>query len=89
LQIVLDDGWWSEGDMAGFTPSSAAYPADPDAFPGQRIFEVRIDDIGPVRRAPGFGIFNDDRETGISAHDRVIRILRGFRSCALIPPVQS
>jgi hypothetical protein len=88
LQIVLDDDWWVEAGMAGFASSSAAYPADPDAFPGQRIFEVRIDDIGPVRRASGVGIFNDDRETGSSAHDRVVKILRGFRSGALIPPVQ-
>lgn len=85
---MLNDDWWVEADMAGFMPSSAAYPADPDAFLGQRIFEVRIDDIGPVRRAPGVGIFNNDHETGTSAHDRVVRILQGFRSGALIPPVQ-
>lgn len=88
LHIVLDDEWWAEAGMAGFTPPSTAYLANPDAFPDQPMFEVRIDDIGLVRRAPGIGIFNDDRETGLSAHDRVVKILRGFRSGALIPPVQ-
>jgi len=88
MQIVLSDDWWAEAGMSGFTPSSTAYHADPNAFSGQRIFEVRIDNIGPVSRAPGVGIFNNDRETGTSAHDRVIRILRGFRSGALIPPVE-
>jgi hypothetical protein len=86
MQIVLSDDWWAEAGMS--TPSSAAYHADPNAFPNQRISQMRIDAIGPVRRAVGVGIFNDDHDSGISAHDRVVRILRGFRSGDLIPPVE-
>jgi hypothetical protein len=88
MQIVLSDDWWAEAGMSGFTPSSTASHADPNAFPNQRISELRIDDIGPVRSALGVSIFNDDRDSGISAHDRVVRILRGFRSGDLIPPVE-
>jgi len=88
LPIVLSDDWWAEAGMAGFTPSSTAYHADPRTFPDQRIFEVRIDDIGPVRRAPGVGIFNDDHDRQASARERVVAILLGFRSGAMIPPVQ-
>ena len=88
LPIVLSDDLWAEAGMAGFAPSSTAYHADPRAFPGQRIFEVRIEDIGPVRRAPGVGIFNDDRDRQAPARERVVAILQGFRCDAMIPPVQ-
>lgn len=88
LPIVLSDNWWAEAGMAHFIPRSTAYRADTKTFPGQRILEVRIDDIGPVRRASGVGVFNDDRDSGASARARVLRILRGFRSGELIPPVE-
>ena len=88
LPIVLSDDWWAEAGMAGFTPSSTAYHSDPRTFPGQRIFEVRIEDIGPVRRAPGVGIFNDSPDTKVAARERVVAILLGFRSGAAMPPVQ-
>src|SRR5271167_1473529 len=88
LPIVLNDDWWAEADMARFTPSTTAYHVDPRAFPGQRIFEVRIEDIGPVCRAPGVGIFNDDQSTKASARERVLAILLGFRSGSMIPPVE-
>ena len=88
LPIVLNDDWWMEAGMAGFTPSSTAYHADPRAFPNQRIFEVRIEDIGPVQRAPGVGIFNDSPDTTATARERVVAILLGFRSGAAMPPVE-
>jgi hypothetical protein len=40
----------------------------------------------PVYRAPGIGIFNDNDEA--TAMERVVSILRGFRSGAAIPPVE-
>jgi len=88
MTIVLDDDWWTEGGMTDFAPAAATYAVDAMVFPERVIFAAKIDDIGPVRRAPGVGIFNDDRDSGITARDRVVRILRGFRSGALIPPVE-
>jgi hypothetical protein len=86
LSITLPDDWWAEADMVGFTPSSSAYPADSIAFP--EIFLVRIADIGPVLRSPGVGIFNDSNDTMLTARERVVTILVGFRSGAAIPPVK-
>jgi hypothetical protein len=88
MKIVLDDDWWTEAGMADFAPAASTYAVDPMVFPEREIFAAKIDDIGPVHRAPGVGIFNDARDSGISARDRVVRILRGVRSDALIPPVE-
>lgn len=85
LLISLSDDWWADAGMADFVPSAAVYSTDRSAFPG--IFEVKIDDIGPVHRNPGVGVFNDDHYSGIPARERVVRILRGFRCGDLIPPV--
>jgi hypothetical protein len=88
LKIVLNDDWWAEAGMASFTPSSTAYHADPRTFPGQRIFEVWIDDIGPVSRARGVGIFNASHDGTVTARESVVAILLGFRCGAMIPPVE-
>lgn len=81
LQIELPDDWWVEAGMASFVAGSRAYRTD------RKCSEASLDDVGPVHRAPGISIFNDSSDEG-SAHERVIRILRGFRSGETIPPVQ-
>ena len=86
LTVQFSDDWWAEAGMIGFKPSSAAYRSDPGAFPARQIFEVRIDEIGPVQRAPNVGIFNDSPKA--TARERVVAILQGFRSGAAIPPVE-
>jgi hypothetical protein len=86
LQIELHDDWWAETGMADFRPTSDAYRADPDAFPDRQIHDVRIEDAGPVCRGPGVSIFNDNDQA--TARERVVAILRGFRSGAAIPPVE-
>jgi hypothetical protein len=86
LKVDLDDSWWTEAQMEGFVPADDAYCVDIDAPRGQKIFEVRVDEIGPVRRGPGVGIFNDNEEA--AARERVLRILRGFRTKAAIPPIE-
>ena len=86
LTVLLSDDWWAEAGMVGFKAFSAAYRSDPGAFRERRIFEVRIDDIGPVQRAPNVGIFNDSPKA--TARERVVSILQGFRSGAAIPPVE-
>jgi hypothetical protein len=86
LTIELDDSWWAEAQMAGFVPSGTAYRVDQAAANGQRVFEARIAEIGPVRRNPGVGTFNDNDE--MAARERVLRILNGFRGGVDIPPVE-
>src|SRR5258708_26612088 len=85
LQIEIPDDWWTEAGMPGFVPTFTAYRVSQRSFPNVR--EVLIKDVGPVSRNPGVGIFNDSKSEG-SARERVVRILRGFRFDATIPPVQ-
>ena len=86
LKIELDDTWWAEAGMEGFVPLTRAYLVDIKAAKGREPFEIRIDEVKPVRRNPGVGIFNDNDEA--SARDRVVSILRGFRTGSAIPPVE-
>ena len=71
--------------MAGFVPKSKAYHLD--TLEKREIHEVRIEDVGPVCRNPGTGIFSDSADEG-PARERVVRILRGFRLGEAIPPVE-
>lgn len=86
LTIELDDSWWAEAEMDGFKPASIAYRVEMNDTQSNGIFEVSIDEVGPVQRALGVSIFNDS--DGATARDRVVSILRGFRAAALIPPVE-
>lgn len=86
LSIELKDEWWADAEMVGFVPASSAYRADLSfSKNGEPILEVRISDVGPVHRP--VGVFRDSEE-GISAQERVLRILRGFRLVEAIPPVR-
>jgi hypothetical protein len=87
VKIVLDDDWWAEARMFGFRPRALSYSTD-ERVRGRRIFQVDIRDIAPVRRAPGIPIFNDSHDTGLTARERVVAILDGFRDGAVIPPVE-
>lgn len=89
LSIVLEDEWWAEAEMAGFSPASNAYRTDLSLSKGgEPILEVRIADVGPVGPVRcSIGIFRDS-EDGIPARERVLKILRGFRLGDAIPPVQ-
>jgi hypothetical protein len=83
LKIELPDDWWAEAGMANFAAKSNSYSVGQSA---SQIFEVSIKDVGPARRSPGVGIFNDGEEG--TARTRAIRILRGFRLGEAIPPVE-
>jgi hypothetical protein len=87
LRIELPDSWWRESEMDGFSPLE---PASRVARgPSHRtVCLIPIADIGPVRRSPGVGIFNDDRDSGLTARERVLRLLRGFRLGQPIPPIE-
>jgi hypothetical protein len=83
LMIDLSDEWWAEAGMQRFVPTSPAYRSD------RKAVEVRIADIGPVGlERQLIGIFKDNGNVRISAHERVLRILWGFRCGEAIPPVE-
>ena len=86
LEIELDDEWWTEADMEDFVPKGKAYRVDLDAALGRTIFEIRIDEVRPLKRNSGVGIFNNNEEA--SAKSRVVSILRGFIADTEIPPVE-
>ena len=86
LAIELNDSWWAEAAMDGFKPTSTAYRVRMNDTDYRNIFEVKIDEVRPVRRDPGVAIFNDSAEA--TARERVVSILRGFRSGAPMPPVE-
>jgi hypothetical protein len=85
LRIELPDPWWAEAEMAGFVPRARTFRPDVNAEKGVEIFEASVEDVAPLKRAPGVGIFNDNKEA--TARERVVRILRGFREGAQIPPI--
>jgi hypothetical protein len=86
LRIELDDAWWAEAGMAGFVPLGRTFRPDLGAAEGQTVFEARIDEVAPLRRKPGVGIFNNNEEA--TARERVVRLLKVFRNGAAIPPVE-
>ncbi len=86
LEFELDDNWWSEAGMDAFIPSSHYYNVDISQNRGEEWFEVAINDVEPVRRNAGVGIFNDNEYA--TAQKRVVSILIGFCSGAMIPPVE-
>jgi len=86
LEIELNDAWWAEAKMKDFMPKSSAYRVDLDATKDRPVFEISIDEVRPVKRNPGVGIFNDSAEA--SARARVVSILRGFVADEGIPPVE-
>lgn len=74
--------------MAGFVRRGTMYPVDTNGCQGEQVFEVRIGDVAPVRRAPGVAIFNNDKARGLTARQRVVSIFIGVQSCATFPPVK-
>jgi hypothetical protein len=82
----LDEEWWVAAGMEGWRPLARSYRVAPDRFPNMQ--EVPLNEIAPVRRQLSNGVFNDDGETGLSARDRTINILRGFLDDVPLPPVE-
>ena len=82
LKIPLPDCWWAETEMADFVPQARAFRPDRRA---KGVFEVSLQEVAPLKRKPGVGIFNDNEEA--TARERVLRILRDFRDDAEIWPV--
>jgi hypothetical protein len=79
----LPDDWWAEAGMVSFVPTSKSYCVEQSAH--EEIREVSIGDVGPVLRKP---IFRDGGEGEGTARERVIAILRRFRSGQRVHPVE-
>ena len=88
VAIPLDNAWWEEAEMKDFTPSSNRYVVDTSNLQDRRVCTIPVLDVVPPRRAPGIPVFNKSVDEGISAAERVIRILRGFVAGTPIPPVE-
>lgn len=84
LEGEIPDAWWREADMTDFVPKTKCYRAKP-SDKGES-FEVAIVNVAPLheRKPP---LFRDDKEKGICARERVVKILRGFVLDEAIPPV--
>lgn len=87
IEYELPDAWWLEAGMPGFSPSRPAYVATNSPWPNLQVLQVAISAVEPLQRNGTHGVFNDNPKFG-SAHDRVVRILRGFRENSSIPPVE-
>ena len=88
VRTELPEEWWTAAGMSNFVRAASAYRCDHAAAGGRRVCLIPIVDIGPFRRAPGIQVFNADSWEGISARDRVERILRAFVVNDALPPVE-
>ncbi len=88
FDFQVPDEWWAKCGMVGFVPPGASYVPELVGFNDRQMRFVPVSDVAPVRRNLSHGVFNDDIESGISAEERVSRILRGFVSGARLPPVE-
>ena len=86
LTIELDDAWWRDAGMTEFVPSARTFRPDLESAKGEKVFEARLDEVAPLRRKSGVGIFNNNEEA--TARERVVRLLKGFRNGDAIPPVE-
>jgi hypothetical protein len=86
VPVELSDDWWDEAKMDGFVRKARSYKAAASPKTDQAVFEIAIEDVGPVRRA---NIFKDDMEAERkTARERVLRLLKGFQVDDAIPPVE-
>ena len=83
----LPDEWWQEAGMQTFVPMHRTYVSSIPSTFDEKLIEVAIENLEPLLRKGSHGVFNDNSEFG-TAHDRVLRILRGFIEGAILPPVK-
>ena len=80
LGFEIPDEWWTEAGMVGFVPSADAYPHADDSL--LVIEACPRAEVAPIIRVPS--VVKD-------AHGfdrvRLVRVLSGLRSGAVLPPV--
>jgi hypothetical protein len=85
LEYEIDDRWLVEASVVGFKPKRDHYCARSNGD----VFMVRIEIVEPMtERARLRGIFCDDRNSGASAKERVVRILQWLRDDCEVEPVK-
>lgn len=85
LEYEIDDSWLAEAGVVGFKPKREHYLAKPT----DNAFLIQIESVEPLtERARLRGIFCNDRKSGESAKDRVVRILEWVREDCEIEPVK-
>lgn len=87
VEYELPDEWWREAGMPSTNLPVRSFQSGPSPLAELAVFYVAVDDIEPVQRKGSHGVFNDNVEFG-TAHDRVLRILRGFVDRSPIPPIE-
>ena len=76
MDFDIPDAWWHEAEMTSFRPQSSGYLALPnEEF---QVQLVPIEQVDPPLRDPGVTWFH---------RDRMVTILRGFRSNARLPAI--
>lgn len=86
LTYEINDDWLAEAGANAFAPSSECYRANPGI---KELFLVSIDSVEPLTaRAKSIGIFCNDKESGSTARERVVRILRWFVADSEVEPVR-
>ncbi len=89
LEYEIDDKWLVEAGVYDFKPNREHYRPQSAALVTGKVFIVAIDSVTPLmKRARLRGIFCDNRKTGESARQRVVRILRWFLSDHEVEPVK-
>jgi hypothetical protein len=88
IQEKLEDSWLVAAGAASFVPSLSAYNVDETSRNGRVISLIDLTEIAPVRRESGVSFFNASIEEGLTAEERVIRILRAFVNGVALPPVE-
>jgi hypothetical protein len=86
FKLKLEDDWLISAGATDFVPTASAYMVDQTLCKDRRLCLICIEDIGPVRRAPGVPYFN--AKDGLTAKERAIQILRGFVNGDALPPVE-
>jgi len=83
FEFEICDEWLVESGMDGFVRERQSYRTD-----RHDSYEVRIDEVEPVTARLRHGLFRDDAETGLTAKQRSMKILRGFAAGDAIPAVR-
>jgi hypothetical protein len=87
LTFELKDSWLEETGMTSFKPESQYYPFA-QRQDGRAVYIIDIADIAPCeQRATTIGVFCD-KAGELTAKERVVSILQGFRDKRLIEAVE-
>jgi hypothetical protein len=65
FKFSVPNEWWAAAGMKNFVPAARSY-ADMQDFFYRNAYEVRIEEVEPVRRRLSHGVFNNDLESGLS-----------------------